>query len=396
MIELNNSFKNLNKNYLFVEIENRRKNCRRNDIINLGVGDTVRPLFRSAYFGYRQGAKGQGNVKTYKGYPPDFGYDFFIDNVVDRYSRLGVIMEAEEITVNDGAKTDLFLMMPLFKGVTALIHNPSYPAYLDQNLAFANEVRFISANRENNFLPLPDEIDDDLKGKSLLIYICSPDNPTGATYTFDDLKKWVDYAIKTQSVIVFDGAYVDYVRGNYPKSIFQIKGAENVAIEIYSLSKGANFTNLRLGFTAIKKQFMLKGVSVLNTFKRLKSIQANGVSFANQLAGAMAISEEGEKEIFKNTNYYLQNAQIIARALKGLGVFYTGGVNSPYIFASCPKGLNSFDTFDILLNDYGIVVTPGSGFNFGGENYIRLTGFTQQKSAYRSIKRLKSFYEKYG
>ncbi len=384
-IRINDNYFRLSESYLFAEIEKRVKKSGIKDIINLGIGDATRPIPKKINKSYVKAAKLMGGKNTFKGYPPTSGYGFFKSGVKDRFLRYGVKLSDEEIFISDGAKTDLYAVLSLFSKSTALIHNPAYPAYEEANLIFGNEVKFIASCKKNGFLPTPNELNN-LYGKSYLIYICSPDNPTGAVYDKEALKKWVDYALKTGSVIIFDSAYADYVRGDYPKSIFEIDGAEACAIEISSLSKTANFTGVRCGFTIIRNQLKLGGERANKVFERIKSATFNGVPYVSQVAGQSAL--ENFSECLENTDYYLNNARLFKDFFNKKGVFAVGGENSPYVFFECPGGLKSFEFFDILLSKAGIVATPGVGFGGGGEGFIRISGFNSRKLIIEAIKRM--------
>lgn len=356
------------------------------------MGDCSLPIPKYIEKAYVKAAKSMGKASTFKGYSPDTGYDFFKTAVQKRYKELGVDLEIEEIFINDGAKNDLYILPSLFHNADVLIQNPIYPAYRDVTTLYGNEVFFVEGSRENDFLPLPNHIDNCVKGKSLIIYICSPSNPTGAVYDKDELNEWVVYAKQSGSVIVFDSAYAEYVRGNYPKTVFQIDGAEDVAIEIHSLSKSANFTGVRCGFTIIKKQLEVNGVKIAKLFSRLKSASGNGVSYVAQVAGAVALSKKGLSECKKNTDYYLKNAKILKDFFVKKGVFAVGGENSPYVFFKCPDGVKSFDFCNILLNETGISATPGAGFGEKAEGYVRLSGFSSLKNTLKAVERLDKFF----
>lgn len=379
----------LSKNYLFTEIEERVKKCGKKDIINLGIGDAVRPVPKKINRSYVNSAKQMGAKSTFKGYPPISGYQFIKEGVKKRYKRFGVSLSDEEIFISDGAKTDLYALLSLFSTSTALIHNPSYPAYVDANLIYGNRIEFIKSCRQNCFLPKPCDLKENY-GNGYLIYICSPDNPTGVVYDKNALKLWVDYALNTGSVIIFDSAYADYIRGDYPKSIFELKGAESCAVEVASLSKTANFTGVRCGFTVIKNQFTTDLDKLNNLFKRLKSATFNGVPFVSQKAGESALINVGE--CLKNTDYYLENAKMMRAFFNDKGIFAVGGENSPYLFFECPCRLKSFDFFDILLNKAGIVATPGVGFGSGGEGFMRISGFNFRKQITEAINRMDGLF----
>lgn len=377
-------------NYIFTEIERRKRECKRKDLINLGVGDATLPLTKTVLSAYVNAALEMGNIKTFKGYPPETGYDFFKLAVQKDFLNLGVNLDLNEIFVNDGAKSDIFNILSLFDDVTVLVHDPEYPAYVDTNVIFGNRVSFLKSNPSNGFLPMPRHIGSGVYGKSALIYICSPDNPSGAVYGAEGLKKWVTYAKNTDSLIIFDSAYADYISGDYPKSIFQIEGAESVAVEIRSLSKSANFTGVRCGFTVVKNDLRIAGVNFNERFKRLKSSASNGVSYASQRAGEAALSAACKVEKAETVNYYLRNARVIKEFFEKKSIYAVGGENSPYVFFKCPNGEKSFDYFNYLLNQVGVVTVPGVGFGSGGEGYIRVSGFSSYENTASALSRLDS------
>lgn len=360
--------------------------------MNLGIGDATRPLFPCVVEKTHECARLLSDEKTFKGYPPVNGYDFFKSAVSRKYARWGVKVSADDVFVSDGAKSDIFALLHVFGKITAMIKNPTYPAYLDANLAFGNEIMFLYSDKANGFLPSPYDLENDKKDVGALIYICSPDNPTGATYDKKGLTEWVKHANRTGSVIVFDGAYSDYVTGNRPRSIFQIDGAEECAIEISSLSKSANFTGVRLGWTIIGERLERKGVKLKKVFSRMKASMTNGVSYLSQYAGAEALSDVGLKRIAENVNYYKENALTLKAFFDEIGVFASGAENSPYVFFECPNKMKSFDCFDFLLNDVGVIATPGSGYNTGGENFMRLSGFCSRNVALKAVERLSTVF----
>lgn len=377
---------------MFTEIDSRVKALKGKEVIDLGVGDTTLPMPKSIAKAYSKAALGMCKKRGFKGYGPECGYGFFIDAVKNRFSLLGVNLSEEEIFINDGAKTDMFTLLTLFKDASILIQDPIYPAYKDANTIFANTISYISANKSNSFLPMPCDIDKDLYNKSSLIYICSPSNPTGAVYSKEMLKNWIDYAEKSGSLIVFDSAYEGFVRGDNIKSIFQIKGAESVAIEICSLSKSASFTGVRCGYTVISKNLRVGENSVNKLFKRLKCTSTNGVSYVTQVAGMVALTKKGQAACRKNTDYYLRNANLFKDFFDKRGVFAVGGKNSPYVFFECPKGFTSKSFFDTLLCNDAIVLVPGSGFGSLGEGFMRIAGFSTFEKSKEAVKRLEKYY----
>lgn len=391
-ILINDGYVKLSDEYLFTELDAIVKQNACDELINLGVGDATIALGKTVLKEYLIAVKELGFKTTFRGYGPECGYDFFKEAVAEKYKTRSVILSLDEVFINDGAITDLFTVTTLFKNATALIPNPTYPAYREINTVFGNEIRYINGNISNGFLPMPSDLPINDYGKSFLIYLCSPSNPTGVVYDKTALKSWVDYAIESRSVIIFDTAYESFIRGDYPHSIFEIEGAEKVAIEISSLSKSAGFTGVRCGYSIVKKDFLLDGVSVNKIFKRLKCTSTNGVSYATQVAGTAALSKSGLTESKNATDYYLKNAKGIKDFFIRNNVYAVGGENSPYVFFKCPDGLTSKAFFDVLIKKSKLVVTPGSGFGSQGEGFMRATGFSTRKNTYEAIKRLKRFY----
>jgi len=323
---------------------------------------------------------------TFKGYGPEQGYGFLRDAVRDYYGSYGAKLESTEIFISDGAKSDLANILDIFHiDNRVLVPNPVYPVYLDTNIMLGRNVTFIDANMENGFLPLPDEsIPADI------IYLCSPNNPTGAVYTREALQKWVNYALKCNAVILFDSAYESYiVDKDLPRSIYEIEGAKSCAIEFNSLSKTAGFTGTRLGYTIVPHSLVFEGVSLNKLWLRRQTTKFNGVPYVIQKAAEAVFTEEGQREIRANIEYYRENARIIAETLDSLGVWYTGGKNSPYIWLKAFDGMTSWEFFDYLLREANIVGTPGAGFGANGEGFFRLTAFGNRENTIEAMERLK-------
>lgn len=391
MPNINKNILLLTENYLFDEVEARVNELNDRDIINLGVGDATNPLTPCVFKAFKKAAAMMGKKSTFKGYPPICGHDFLKKAVSDRYKRLSVDVAPYEVFISDGAKTDLYAALSCFGKLTALIKNPVYPAYLDENISVGNDVIFVRADKANGFLPTPCDIASSGALKNLLIYICSPDNPTGAVYDRKKLKQWVDFALKSCSLILFDAAYESFIRGDYPRSCFEIEGAESCCIEVCSLSKSANFAGLRCGYTVIKNQLMVDGVRLNSVFRRIKGLSYNGVSYPVQVAASAALSAVGDEECRINTQYYLDNAKILKAAITSAGVYSVGGENSPYVFFECPPSVSSAEFFDSLIVGAKIVATPGIGFNSGGEGFMRITGFSTRRKTMLAASRLKKF-----
>ena len=268
--------------------------------------------------------------------------------------------------------------------------DPVYPVYLDTNIMAGRKVIFADANEENGFLPMPDE-----SVRADIIYICSPNNPTGAAYTIEQLKKWVAYAKKTDAVILYDAAYEYFVcDGEHARSIYQVEGAKECAIELCSYSKTAGFTGVRCGYTIVPEALIRGGHSLNRLWARRQSTKFNGVSYITQMGAAAVFTEEGERQIRENIDYYRQNAKIIADCLDELGIWYTGGKHSPYIWLKCPDGMDSWTFFDYLLENANVVGTPGCGFGKNGEGFFRLTAFGTHENTERACIRIKALLKK--
>ncbi|MBQ7641210.1 MAG: LL-diaminopimelate aminotransferase [Acholeplasmatales bacterium] len=387
-IKINENFNNLSKNYLFSEINIRVKKYIENNpdknIIRLGIGDVTLPLPKIVVDAIKKAADEMANQKTFRGYPPEYGYEFLKDSVRNYYGRKNIKINNEDIFISDGAKSDLGNIVDIFADNEIYIPNPVYPVYLDSNVMSGRNINYIEGNKENNFLPMPNGLDNNPK----IIYLCSPNNPTGSLYNYDELKKWVDYAIKTESLIIYDNAYEAFIDGKYPHSIFEIEGAKTCAIEVSSLSKMAGFTGVRCGFTIIPTQLKSGDTKINDLWKRRQATKFNGVSYPVQRAAEAALSIDGEKECLKNINYYKNNAKLLADFFKSKGIYYTGGNNSPYIWLKCKEGYNSWEFFDYILNNASIVTTPGSGFGVFGEGYLRITAFNTLENTKLAIERL--------
>ncbi len=387
-IKINENFNNLSKNYLFSEINIRVKKYIENNpdknIIRLGIGDVTLPLPKIVVDAIKKAAEEMANQKTFRGYPPEYGYEFLKDSVRNYYGRKNIKINNEDIFISDGAKSDLGNIVDIFADNEIYIPNPVYPVYLDSNVMSGRNINYIEGNKENNFLPMPNGLDNNPK----IIYLCSPNNPTGSLYNYDELKKWVDYAIKTESLIIYDNAYEAFIEGKYPHSIFEIEGAKTCAIEVSSLSKMAGFTGVRCGFTIIPTELKSGDTKINDLWKRRQATKFNGVSYPVQRAAEAALSIDGEKECLKNINYYKNNAKLLADFFKSKGIYYTGGNNSPYIWLKCKEGYNSWEFFDYILNNASIVTTPGSGFGVFGEGYLRITAFNTLENTKLAIERL--------
>ena len=391
-VKVNRHYQEVKESYLFAEIAKhiriwQEKNEAKSDqLIRMGIGDVTRPLPNEVVKALKEASDEMGIAESFHGYGPEQGYDFLREEIQKYYKRFAVRLEKEEIFISDGAKSDLGNILDIFdRGITALVTDPVYPVYVDTNIMQGNKLHYARAGEENRFLPMPDasvQVD--------LIYLCSPNNPTGAVYDRKGLKAWVDYARAQNAVILFDAAYECFVEGDLPHSIYEIEGAKECAIEFCSFSKKAGFTGTRCGYTVVPDELIFSGQSLRNMWLRRQTTKFNGVSYIVQKAAAAVFTDRGEKEIEENITYYKENAKIIMKTLDELGIYYTGGENSPYIWMKCPGGMDSWAFFDKLLEEIYVVGTPGVGFGEAGEGYFRLTAFSTKEKTKEAMKRLKN------
>ena len=399
MPKLNECYLDIKESYLFAEISRRvseyEKNNPGKDIIRLGIGDVTLPLSKRVLDALHKGVDDQGEPSTFKGYGPEQGYGFLREAVSGYYGSNGVDIDPDEIFISDGAKSDTGNITELFdRDNTILVPDPVYPVYVDTNIMGGKSVKYMAGNEENGFLPMPDP-----KVHADVIYICSPNNPTGAVYDKERLTKWVDYALDNHAVILFDSAYEAFIDDpSLPRSIFAIEGAKKCAIEFCSLSKTAGFTGTRLGYTVIPKDLVFptsRGgqMSLHAMWFRRQSTKFNGASYIVQRGAAEVFTKEGMEECRANIAYYKENAKIISEALDANGIWYTGGKNSPYIWFRCPHGMGSWEFFDRLLNEVQVVGTPGEGFGDNGKGFFRLTAFGERERTKEAMKRMEKILQ---
>lgn len=387
----NKNYRQLEESYLFSEVARRvaaySKEHPDKEIIRMGIGDVTLPLCSEVINAMKKAVEEMGNASTFHGYGPEQGYDFLREAIKGYYAEIGVKLDEDEIFVSDGAKSDLGNILDLFDRQNVVcIPTPVYPVYVDTNVMDGRKIVFSDANESNSFLPLPD---DSLEAD--IIYLCSPNNPTGAVYSKEQLKQWVDYANEHNALILFDAAYESFVADDeLPRSIFEIENAETCAIEFCSLSKTAGFTGTRCGYTVVPKELNFDSMSINKMWLRRQTTKFNGVSYIVQRGAQAVFSQEGRKQIKENISYYRKNAEIITKTLDELNIWYTGGKNSPYIWLRCPNGMKSWDFFDYLLNKVGIVGTPGEGFGENGDRYFRLTAFSSYENTVKAMERLMS------
>lgn len=390
MLKINENYLKLQESYLFSTISKRvseysAKNPDKK-IIRMGIGDVMGPLGESVVKSMTDAAGQMGSKEGFHGYGPEQGYDFLKDAVVSYYGERGVTLDKDEVFISDGAKSDLGNILDIFSNDnTVLIPDPVYPVYVDTNVMDGREIRFLNANEANGFLPLPKE---DTKGD--IIYLCSPNNPTGAVYNREQLKEWVDFANRSGSVILFDAAYEAFVTDGLPRSIFEIEGARTCAIEFCSLSKTAGFTGTRCGYTIVPKELERGGAQLSALWLRRQTTKFNGVAYVVQRAAEAAFTKEGRLECARQIDYYRRNAEVITKTLDELSIWYTGGKNSPYIWLKCPNNMKSWEFFDLLLTKANVVGTPGAGFGSGGEGFFRLTAFGSYENTKEAMERIKT------
>ncbi|MEE0872167.1 MAG: LL-diaminopimelate aminotransferase [Ruminococcus sp.] len=388
-MKINSNFDSLVPNYLFADVARKTNEFAaahpEQEIIKLGIGDVTLPLAPIVVAFMKKGCDDLRNKETFKGYPEYEGYDFVREAIAGYYKRFGVTVQPDEIFVSDGAKSDCGNLPDIFStDNTVLVTDPVYPVYVDANLMAGRKIVYASSNKENDFLAMPDE-----KVSADIIYLCSPNNPTGAAYSAEQLRVWVDYALKNDAVIIYDAAYEAFITDDSPRSIFSVDGARECAIELCSLSKTAGFTGTRCGYTVIPKELKRDGHSLHALWYRRQATKFNGVSWPVQCAAAAVFSDEGLLQIRDNLNYYRRNAKLISSALDELGIYYTGGKNSPYIWLECPNGMGSWEFFDHLLQNAAVVGTPGEGFGENGKGYFRLTSFGSYEKTAEAVERIK-------
>ena len=390
MLKINENYRNLEESYLFSTVgrkiaEYSQKNPDKK-IIRMGIGDVTRPLCKAVIDNMHKAVDEMADSATFKGYGPEQGYDFVRNSLKAYYSSFGVELEADEIFVSDGAKSDIANILDIFSvDNTVLVPDPVYPVYVDTNIMAGRKIIFADANEENGFLPLPDD-----KYDADIIYICSPNNPTGAVYNKDQLKPWVDFANKKGAVILFDAAYEAFISDpELPRSIYQIEGAKTCAIEICSLSKTAGFTGTRCGYTVVPKSLVFDNTMLNKLWLRRQTTKFNGVAYIIQSGAAAIFTEEGRKQIQESIDYYKRNAKVMADAFDEMGIWYTGGKNSPYIWFKCPNDMDSWDFFDKLLAEANVAGTPGAGFGKNGSKFFRLTAFGNYENTVEAMERIK-------
>ena len=395
MITPNTHYADLKDSYLFYNIAQKTKAYLAANpdkhLYRMGIGDVSLPLCDAVIRALHEAVDDQAKKENFHGYMPECGAPFLRETIAKYYADRGVTVSTDEVFVSSGASDELGDILDLFdRGSSALVIEPAYPAYVDANVMAGRKIVHLASGKDNGFLPSPSE-----EVKADILYICSPNNPTGAVFSRNQLQAWVDFANENGSVILFDAAYEAFIEDeSLPHSIFELDGAENCAIEICSLSKTAGFTGTRLGYTVIPKKLVRQGMNFNEMWVRNRTTKTNGVSYIIQKGGAAVFTPEGQKQIHDNIKVYKNNAKVLMKALDKLGIWYCGGKNAPYIWMKCPDGVGSWEFFDYLLNEIQVVGTPGEGFGACGEGYFRFSTFGSPEDTVEAANRLVSLLEK--
>ncbi len=389
MFKINRNYANLKESYLFTDIAKKVSaySAQNPDkkLIKMGIGDVTKPLIPEVVEAMKLASTEMGSKETFRGYGPEQGYAFLREKIAAYYlTQMNVKLDADEIFVSDGAKSDVGNFTDLLSNDNVIVvPDPVYPVYVDSNVMLGRKIEYLSGNEGNNFLPLPDK-----NTKGNVFYLCSPNNPTGAVFTREMLRIWVEFALKTSSLILFDAAYEAFVREDLPRSIYEIEGAKECAVEFCSFSKTAGFTGTRCGYTIVPKNLLADGMSLNKMWLRRQTTKFNGVSYVTQRGAEAVFSDSGLIHVKETIDYYLNNARIMAKTIQEKGIWFTGGVNSPYLWIKCPDKMSSWEYFDYLLKEYQVVGTPGSGFGKNGEGYFRLTAFNTLENTIEAMNRL--------
>lgn len=394
MAFVNQNYCNLKESYLFSQIAHKVAEFTaahpEKKIIKMGIGDVTLPLAPAVIEAMQKAVAEMGVKETFRGYGPEQGYDFLHEAIARYYAGFGVSVASDEIFVSDGAKSDCGNMTDIFSNDNViLIPDPVYPVYLDTNVMCGRKIIYMQGKPENDFLPMPDD-----SVKADIIYLCSPNNPTGAVYTKEQLEKWVAYALKNDAVILYDAAYESFISDpKIPRSIFAVEGAKKCAIELCSLSKTAGFTGTRCGYTIVPHDLVRKTedgreMSLNKMWLRRQTTKFNGVPYIIQRGAEAVFSEEGQKQCREMLAFYKENARIMSEALAKKGIKFYGGTHSPYIWMQCPNGMGSWEFFDYLLEKLAVVGTPGAGFGSMGEGYFRLTAFGSRENTIEAMERI--------
>ena len=389
MIRPNMHYSELKDSYLFYNIAQKTKAYVEQHpgvkLLRMGIGDVSLPLCDAVIEALHEAVDDQASKDSFHGYMPECGATFLRETIAKYYENRGVFLFSDEVFVSSGASDELGDILDLFdRSGSALVIEPAYPAYVDANVMAGRKIVHLASGEENGFLPEPSE-----EIKADLLYICSPNNPTGAVFSRNQLQAWVDFANENDSIILFDAAYEAFIEDEtLPHSIYELDGAKTCAIEICSLSKTAGFTGTRLGYTVIPKALNRNGMNLNEMWVRNRTTKTNGVSYIIQKGGAAVFTEEGQMQIHENIQIYKNNAKVLMEALDKLGIWYCGGKNAPYIWMKCPNGMGSWDFFDYLLYEIQVVGTPGEGFGACGEGYFRFSTFGSPEDTKEAAERL--------
>ncbi|WP_107839286.1 LL-diaminopimelate aminotransferase [Metasolibacillus meyeri] len=390
-MNINQNYLALQDSYLFSLVTQKvnafKEQNPTKEVIRLGIGDVTLPLAPAVVEAMHKAVAEQGEKSTFKGYGEEQGYEFLRQTISNYYAKKNVTLSNTEIFISDGAKSDIGNILDIFDiNNTVLVPDPVYPVYVDTNIMVGRTIIYSNGAEENSFLPLPDE-----NTKADIIYLCSPNNPTGAVYNKEQLESWVSYALQHDAVILFDSAYEAFVQDeSLPTSIYQIEGAEKCAIEFCSLSKTAGFTGTRCGYTVVPHALVKDNTSLNKLWLRRQTTKFNGVPYIIQKGAEAVFSDDGLKQTQENISYYMENAKLISETLKELNIWHVGGENSPYIWLKCPDNMNSWDYFDYLLENAQVVGTPGAGFGSNGEGFFRLSAFGDRVNVVEAMKRIRN------
>ena len=405
MFELNQNFQKLPGNYLFAGIARKVKDFSAEhpdmNLIRLGIGDVTRPLAPAVTQAMQKAVLDMGDEKTFHGYGPDFGYDFLVNAIAENdYASRGVTIDFDEIFVSDGCKSDSGNIGDIFAADNYVaVCDPVYPVYVDSNVMSGrageydaktglwSNFMYLNCEEKNGFIPQVPEMKAGERTPDM-IYLCFPNNPSGAAIGYDGLTAWVEYARKVGAVILYDAAYEAFISEDLPHTIFEIPGAKECAIELRSFSKTAGFTGVRCGYTVVPKQLVRNGVRVRDLWARRQATKFNGVSYITQCGAAAIYTPEGKEQVKATISAYMENARILREGLTNLGFEVSGGVNAPYIWMKTKNGMTSWEFFDYLLEKVGVVGTPGSGFGPCGEGFFRLTAFGSKEASEEALRRI--------
>ncbi len=400
MLKINEHYLELEKSYLFSDIARKVSDFVSahpdKKVIRMGIGDVTLPLAEACVTALQAAAAEMGKAETFRGYGPEQGYEFLREVVAKHeFQDRGINIGPSDIFISDGAKSDTGNILDIFgDDLTVAVADPVYPVYVDTNIMAGRKTSIIKMPclPENDFLPVPPAQPVDL------IYLCSPNNPTGAVLDHASLKKWVDYALSNKAVILFDAAYEAFTADDLPKSIYEIDGAERCAIEFRSFSKKAGFTGVRCGFTVVPSALVVtvddgREILLKDLWNRRQTTKFNGVSYVVQRAAEAVYTKEGDAQCRENIDYYLRNARLLKESLESCGYQVSGGANAPYVWMKIPEGYTSWSYFDYLLEKIHVVTTPGSGFGDSGEGFIRFSAFSSHENCVEAMERFRALHE---